>query len=418
MVSKLELYPHQKDALAWLKSRPKAMLIIATGLGKTIIAIKTFKPNERILIIVPNSLKLNWKIEIEKWSDFKPQVTVIKKRGETLQPGINIINYDILGKRINKKIVPSFNFKSFDRVIVDEHQMIKNSKAIRTKIAAKIIKNTPNAILLSATPMEKPIELYVPLYSLGVMKMNYHDYGMKFCDGKKLYLGGREVWDYKGKSNLDELLEIIKPQTLIMRKDILDLPPVTIKVISVDLPISKQEKSYDLEAIEKDSRAISFEGLSELIKEQALLKLPLAISHIKLRLETENKILLFCKHHEVIDILMEKLKDFSPVKLDGRDSIEKRQEAVNSFRNDNGVRIFVGQIQASGVGLTLVESNFCIFAEADWSYSSILQGLSRIDRIGQTKNVYVELLTVHKSIDEYMLRKTLEKKETIKELGL
>jgi len=414
----MNLYSHQIAAISWLKDKPKAMLIIATGLGKTIITIKTFKSKDNILIVVPNSLKLNWKIEIEKWCDFKPNITVIKKRGDSFIKGINIINYDILGKRVNKKITPSFKFKGFDLVVFDECQMIKNTKAIRSKISGKIIKNTPKALLLSATPMERPIELYVPLYSLGIIKMNYHDFGMKFCDGKKIYLGRKEVWDYRGRSNLDELLKIMEPQSLIMKKDILDLPPVSIKVISVDLPISKQEKEYNLQDIEKDERAIGFEGLSSLIKEQALLKLPMAIEHIKMRLETENKILLFCKHHEVIDILMEKLKSFSPVKLDGRDNIEERQHSVEMFQNDKDTRIFIGQIQASGVGLTLTASRFCIFVEADWSFNSILQGLSRIDRIGQTKNVYVELLTVHKSIDEYMLRKTLEKKETIEELGL
>ena len=76
---------------SWLKDKPKALLGIATGLGKTIIAIKTFKPNERILVICPNSLKINWKGEIEKWCGFPVKIKVIKKRTAEARPSILFI---------------------------------------------------------------------------------------------------------------------------------------------------------------------------------------------------------------------------------------------------------------------------------------------------------------------------------------
>ncbi len=415
----LKLFPHQKDAIDWMVNRPKVVLCLPTGLGKTIIAIQTFKPNDRILVICPNSLKLNWYKEITKFCKFKPKIKLIKKRSEDFaSEGINIINYDIIGKRESKKIIPSFDYKNFDLVVLDESQAICNPTAIRTKIAAKIIKITPRAVLLSATPIERPIQFYTSLFAIGCIDIKYHTYGVRFCDAKKLYFYRREVWDYKGKSNLDELKRLISNHVLVMKKDILKLPPVSIKVISVDLPIDKREKRYNLNDIEEINAPIGFEGLSELIKDQAMLKLPLAISHIKMRLESENKILIFAKHHDVIDELMEKLKSYNPVKLDGRDSIEKRDLSVEKFQNDKDTRLFIGQIKASGTGLTLTASRFCIFVEADWSYTSTIQALSRIDRIGQTRNVYVEILTINRSIDEYMIIKNLQKKETIKELGL
>jgi len=203
------------------------------------------------------------------WLSFKTDIHVIKKKSETLpKSGIIIINYDILGSRKNKKIVSNFNFSNFDRVIIDEFHLIKNLSSIRTKITAKIIKKTKNALLLSGTPAEKSAHLYVPLYSIGAINMTWLKYANQFCEPRILFLKNRQITLYDGNDNQEELKEIMKPYTLIMHKeDVIGLPDKIIKVIGLDLPVDKREKNYNLEEIEKDTRAISFEGLAELLHE-------------------------------------------------------------------------------------------------------------------------------------------------------
>lgn len=408
----MNLYKHQKDAIEWLKDRPKAILALDMGLGKTLIAIKTFKDNERILIICPATLKLNWKKEIYKWSDRKDINIILKKKDIIPKKGIVIINYDILGGRVKKKITPNFNFSGFDRVIIDESHYIKTPKSIRSKIAAKIVKTTPNAVLLSGTLGERSKDLFVPLFSIGATDLTWTKYADKFCDPKRIFIGRKEIWDYNGLSNPAELKKLMTPYTLIMKKeDVIDLPDKIIKVICLDLHVDKREKNYNLNDIIKDKRPIGFEGLSELLHDQGLLKVAQAVAHIKMHLETSRKVFVIAKHHDVIDLLMEKLKDYNPVKLDGRDSAYKRDRAVYKFQNSKNCKVFVGQIKAAGTGITLTAASLAVIVENNWSYSDLTQAIDRLHRIGAKSTVVAEILTISGSIDDRVLHKTLEKKQ-------
>lgn len=417
---KLKLKPHQVDTLCWVAKNEKAdylknVLALDMGLGKTVIAAKTIKDHERVLVICPATLKLNWEKELHLWAD-TPRVKVIKKKSETLPEGAGtiIVNYDILGGKVSKKsnkAKPNFDFTGFDRVIIDEFQFIKNPKSIRSKITGKIIKNTPKALLLSGTPMERPIDLFVPYFSIGAVTDSYHTFGVKYCDAQKVYLGAREVWQYRGSCNEEELQEVIAPYTLrMLKEDVIDLPSKSISVVALDLPVGRQDKQYNLSDILKDPRPIGFEGLAELLHEQGLKKVPLALKHIKMRLETERKIFVVARHTDVIDLLWEGLKDFNPVIIDGRCSAGQKEKAKDTFQEDKNCRILIGQSQAASVGLTLTAASHVIIVEPDWSYSKTMQLIDRVHRIGQTENVTAELLTIHKSIDERVLYTTLEKK--------
>ena len=420
MLKSPKLYKHQIDALSFLATKPKALLCLDAGLGKTAIAIKTFKPGERILVITPATLKINWFKEIEIWQDHKFKIQIIRKKREELSRDKNlvtIINYDILGGRKNKKIVPNFNFRKFDRVIVDEFHMIKNQNAIRTRIAAKIIKTTPNAILLSGTPGERSAHLYVPLFATGAIDMKWSKYADKFCEPKQIFLGSRTIMTYNGATNTEELKELMRKNTLVMHKeDVIDLPKKDIQVVRLDLPVDKREANYDLFEILNDRRPLSFEGLAELLHDQGVRKVPLASSHIKMRLEIYKKIFVVTVHREVTDLLMEKLKKFNPVKLDGRDKLEDKQKAVDTFQKDKNCRVFIGQIKASGVGVTLTKSHHIIFVENNWSFSDLSQAIDRLHRISQKVDVTAEILTIADSIDDKILYKTLEKEKFVKDL--
>jgi len=418
---KLKLKPHQVVALKWVKKKEaealrKVVLALGMGLGKTIIAARTIEKGERVLIICPATLKINWATELNLWSN-TPRVKIIKKKSEELPkgPGTIIVNYDLLGKKVKKRAKANYDFSGFDRVIIDEFHFTKNPKSIRSKIAGKIIKNTPIAILLSGTAMERNIDLYVPYFSIGALTDSYHTFGVKYCDAKKIYLGSREVWQYRGSCNESELKEVIAPYTLhMLKRDVIDLPERNISVVALDLPVGRQEKNYDFSDIIKDPRPIGFEGLAELLHDQGVKKVPLALKHIKMRLETEHKIFVTARHTDVIDMLFEGLKDFNPVIIDGRCKAEIKEAAKERFQTDKECRILIGQTKAAGVGLTLTAASHIIMVEPDWSYSAIQQLVDRLHRIGQTENVTAELLTIHKSICERVLYTTLEKEGFIK----
>jgi len=96
--------------------------------------------------------------------------------------------------------------------------------------------------------------------------------------------------------------------------------------------------------------------------------------------------------------------------------MKARQEAVDKFQKDPGVRIFLGNTEACKTGLTLTAANRAVFVESSWSPKDIDQMVDRMHRIGQSKPVLAQFLTTHQSIDEYQLRRALEKLQVIDEI--
>jgi len=90
---------------------------------------------------------------------------------------------------------------------------------------------------------------------------------------------------------------------------------------------------------------------------------------------------------------------------------------VDRFQNEPECHIFVGGIQAAGVGITLTAAAVCIFAELDWVPANISQAEDRLHRIGQTGSVLVQHLVVDGSLDARMA-KTLLAKQSVIDLAL
>jgi hypothetical protein len=110
---------------------------------------------------------------------------------------------------------------------------------------------------------------------------------------------------------------------------------------------------------------------------------------------------------------MDGLKEFNPVKVTGSVKNEDRQTAVDTFQADSKCRVFVGNIKAAGVGLTLTAASHVVFVEASWSPADIQQAADRCHRIGQKDNVTVDLLTISESIDSLVLHSVLTKMDVI-----
>jgi SWI/SNF-related matrix-associated actin-dependent regulator 1 of chromatin subfamily A len=126
-----------------------------------------------------------------------------------------------------------------------------------------------------------------------------------------------------------------------------------------------------------------------------------------------DKIVVFAHHAAVIDALMDGLKDYLPVKLDGRIGAVEKQRAVDTFQNNKDCRVFVGQMQAAGVGITLTAASNVVFVESSWVSGDIAQAVDRCHRIGQKDSVLAQFLVIRGSLEEYMLRTVVDKQHVI-----
>ena len=390
-------FDHQKVAVTKLVSNKKYILADDMGLGKTgsaIMAAITCKA-KKILIICPASLKLNWKREIEFYSD--EPVGIVE--GKKWQDGkYVIINYDILknfhkipkGRKDHSHVLK----QGFDLVIIDEAHYVSNGKAKRTKLVNHLTTKIDRLWLLSGTPMtSRPMNYYNLLKLVGSrVAENWIHFVRRYCDGKQIFRGYRKIWLTYGATNLDELRD--KTQNKVLRRlkeDVLDLPDKIITPIQMNL--TSREYKHEMGEYQDWKRDNKTKGLS--IQLAKLMKVRQIIAMEKVK-ETEQlieqainqdkKVIVFTNFTKPLLAIHEKYKNNSVI-LNGAMKKEARQQSVDRFQNDDNIKVFIGNIKAAGVGITLTAAEVVIFNDLSFVPSDMSQAEDRAFRIGQKKSV-------------------------------
>jgi len=408
---KMELYDFQKEGVAFINARGgKALLADEMGLGKSgqSLAYLQLHPEIRpAIIICPASLKLNWAKETNMWmSNPNPQIlsggTPTKITGQII-----IINYDIISKWVKALI----NIKP-KIIIADESHYIKSNSAKRTKAVKKLAKKIPRFLALTGTPIiNRPIELYNALTLINKdLVPPFWNYTKRFCDAKHNGYG----WDYSGASNTDELHALLTRSIMIRRlkKDVLkDLPDKIYALVPMKMDnraeydIAENDFIQYIKATKGKEAAKKVSGAEALVKIEALKqlavqgKLKRVIEWIQIFLENDEKLIVFAVHKFVIDAIMEAFPKIA-VKIDGSVPNKKRQEVVDAFQTNNDIRLFVGNIKAGGIGITLTAASNVAFVELPWTPMDLDQASDRAHRIGQKYTVTIYQLLALNSIEE------------------
>jgi SNF2 family DNA or RNA helicase len=226
------------------------------------------------------------------------------------------------------------------------------------------------------------------------------------------------VWNTSGASNLDELRDLTKSYVLRrMKTDILDLPEKTITPVFLELT----NKMYDEELEEfmkitsdnKNNETISV-TLNRLMKIRQLIsyeKIPYTCELIDKCLELGKKVIVFTNFTATLDTLYQKYKKNSVV-LDGRMSKDKRQESVDKFQNDDKVKVFISNIIAGGVGITLTAADTVIMNDLSFVPAHHSQAEDRAYRYGQKNSVLVYYPIFENTIEKIVYN-ILQKKKNI-----
>ncbi len=417
---------HQKVAIEKLLSNDKFILADDMGVGKTTSAvIAALESNvKKILIVCPASLKINWEREIKNYTDRRILIVEGRKWGSTFD--FYIINYDIVKNyHTTEKSEDSDDYKllvneKFDLAIIDEAHYISNPAANRTKLLNDVLETIPKVWLLTGTPMtSRPINYFNLLKIVdSPLTLNWQSYVKRYCKGYQFRVGGRKIWNTSGASNLDELRE--RTKNIVLRRlktDVLDLPE---KII---IPIFLEMKStfYDEELEEfmritkdkkdKENISVTINRLMKIRQVIAIEKVPYTCELIDKFIEQGKKVIVFTNFTMSLDMLHEKYKKNS-VTLDGRMSKDKRQESVDRFQSEDKIKIFISNIKAGGVGITLTAAEGVIMNDLSFVPADHNQAEDRSYRYGQKNSVLVYYPVFDNTI-EINVYNMLQKKKNI-----
>jgi SWI/SNF-related matrix-associated actin-dependent regulator 1 of chromatin subfamily A len=172
-------------------------------------------------------------------------------------------------------------------------------------------------------------------------------------------------------------------------------------------------------SVEEIQTTRDFEILGHIAEARRLMGIAIAPQVIEYAIDflegSDEKLVIFGWHIQVLDLLEQGLSRFGTVLVNGRKSATARQKAVDDFIKDDKVRVFIGNIQAAGTGLDGLQKvcSRCYLAEPDWVPAQNEQAVSRLDRIGQENLVSAEIFVAPGSISEKILVKALEKMNVI-----
>jgi len=391
---------HQKEAIEKLVGCKRFILADDIGLGKTtstiIAALETGA--KKVLIVCPASLKINWEREIKNYTD-RPSYICEGKNFSTNEDFI-IINYDILKNFHDTKDLknsPILNAR-FDLVILDEAHMISNPQAQRTKIVNSFCKNAKYLWLLTGTPMtNRPMNYYNLLNLIeSPVSANWMAYAIRYCAGYQFNVKGRKIWNVTGASNLEELRDRTSRQLLRrLKTDVLDLPEKIITPVYLRLKSKMYEGLmgeyydwYNTKKEESSSLTIQFSKLMKVRQVIAEEKIATTIELAENIVEQGKKVVILTNFTDSLKKIHEHFGKQS-VYLDGSCSKIQRQHAVDEFQENDKIKVFVGNLKAAGVGITLTAGEAVIMNDLSFVPSEHLQGEDRCYRYGQKNSVSI-----------------------------
>lgn len=439
-------YEHQKKAMAIGIKLNRAALLMEQGTGKTLSAIGIAAHRfiegqvKRLLIVAPKSVLPEWAMQMKEHTELPYQAVALdmKTKGkekifntwEDVEGAISIltINYESISG-FEKEIVKW----SPDMIILDESQKIKNPTTVQAKTIYRIADkcNVEYRLILTGTPVsESPLDFFGQYRFL-----DPSIYGYSFSDFKARYA----EFDYWGKVkktlNQNELAS--KAHSIayrITKHDAnLNLPKENYEILHVLLDNEEQKAYYEMEedAILQLSHDLISAPLivTQLMKLQQITggfvkdeagtvhhignsKMEILKRFLAPRIEAKEKTIIFCKFVPEVELIAQYLEEIGTLHETLTGSTVDRGGALDRFKSDPENLVFLAQIKAGGVGITLTAADVAIFFSTGYSLIDYEQAKARIHRIGQTRPVtYVHLLAKN-TVDEVIYDALANKKTT------
>lgn len=440
------LRPYQQLGLRWLwflyHHSLSGLLCDDMGLGKThqamalMAAVSNFHKKRKkdkplhFLVICPTSVIYHWQ---EKLQTFFPDARVCTFHGSNRSLKDFQQQYDILLTsygiwRMERDLLSQV---PFEVAIFDEVQIGKNH---HSRIYSSLLKvNAQMRIGLTGTPIENHLrelkalfDIVIPHYMPG--ESDYREFFM------------RPIEREHNIERQELLTRFIKPFLLRRKKEqvLLDLPEKTEEIAHCEL-MPEQQLLYNevlvarrqkvMLELQDESQPIPYlhifsilSALKQICDHPAVYyktpeayksyesgKWDLFLELLNEARDSRQKVVVFTQYLGMLDIMEEYLNEQGIQFATIRGSTSNRGEQIHRFNNDPNCEVFIGSLQAAGLGVDLTAGSVVIHYDRWWNAARENQATDRVHRIGQTRGVQVFKLvtknTLEERIDQIIFRK-------------
>lgn len=418
-----QLRNYQIDFLRFMEARGgRALLGDDMGTGKTLqsLAWLAYKNSFPALIVVTAPTKLQWECEYNRWlKDFPNSQPVEVLRGQTprkLYAGSTIIiNWDILWYW--KDVLAKYGFRC---IIGDEAQAIGNPESKRARAFMGIAKHVPQCIVMSGTPARsKPAQYWTMIKCVEPdLFPQYRAYTWRYCGPSFDPFTHGVV--FNGLSNAKELhYKLMKCMLRRTKQEVMtELPAKQIEVVPLEVD-EAMKKAYEGEEsmlnviTDKNELKLKVAALGRTaysLKEKSLIRWVDELLEI-----TGEKVVIFCWHRDVVDLLEQAFSKYNPAKIYGGLSLKEREAQKAKFIEDDSCKIILGNIQALGTGVDGLQKVCCkaVFAEFANTATDSAQAEDRLHRGGQENPVTIYYTCAKNTIDEDLMAALDEKRKML-----
>ena len=428
------LYPFQKEGIRFAAKAGKAIIADEMGLGKTVQAIGVAELFLReglvssVLVLVPSSLKYQWKCEIERFTGGAEVLIVEGSRTRRREMYSHPATYKIVSYNTASNDVRELGKLECDLLIMDEVQRLKNWNTQISRAARRIVSDY--SVILSGTPLENKLE---ELYSI-VEFADQHALCpyYKFRDECILTDDTGKVIGYRNLNSVGNRLKDI----LIRRhkKDVgLQLPERMDQTIFV--PMTKEQADIHEEFRSVVARLVLKWRRMRFLSETDRRRLMLSLSRMRMVCDStfvldqesrhdtkveeamniisdviegseDGKVVVFSSWERMTRLLAQELdkQGIAYESLHGGVPSAKRKNMVSDFTGSPDIRVFLSTDTGS-TGLNLQAACTVINLDLPWNPAVLEQRVARIYRIGQQRNIQVINLVSAHTIEESMIAK-------------
>jgi SNF2 family DNA or RNA helicase len=447
---KMKPFEHQLEAINFGLAKEKWLLLDSMGLGKTnsiIWLAETLKRRGVIdhcfIICGVNSLKQNWKKEIQKFSTESAIVLgeyttrtgttryrSMDKRAQQLKDPIEeffvITNLESLR---DDRIIEAFDKSTnkFGMIAFDEAHKAATKTSQQGTNLLKL--EAPFKIAATGTLItNNPLSAYVPLSWTNNDQSTLTTYKSQYCN-----FGGFKNNQVIGFKNLEVLQEEISNCSLRRTLDQVrsDMPPKTV-TLEVLEPDDDQRKFYEAikEGVKEEADKIDLKTSSLLAlttrlrqasacpsllttQEVSNCKIDRCVELIQELTSQGEKVVVLSVFKETLNELAAKLGEFRFSINTGDIPDPVVASNVARFQEDPREQVFTGTWGKVGTGWTLNSASYLICLDTPYTAAMFDQGTDRIWRVNNTRPAFITVLMCKDTIDERVQQII----ETKKELG-